>query len=77
MLDTQPQPAPAPQRKKKVRKVAQQLEPLFTPDEIAESELLADWTVPFRPATELPAAWSNDELQQLAQQALSELQAAP
>ena len=45
MLDTQPQVTPAPKRKKKVRKVAQQLEPLFTPDEFDEP---APWFVPLQ-----------------------------
>jgi beta-lactamase class C len=66
MLDTQPQATPAPKRKKKTRKVAQQLEPLFTPEELDGS---APWMVPLRsPNTDDSqlAFWSVDELQQAA-----------
>lgn len=66
MLDTQPQVTPAPKRKKKVRKVAQQLEPLFTPDEFDEPE---PWFVPMQ----LPevddsqlALWSAEDFEQPA-----------
>ncbi|OBP15555.1 serine hydrolase [Rheinheimera sp. SA_1] len=66
MLDTQPQVTPPAKRKKKVRKVAQQLEPLFTPDELDES---APWLVPMQ----LPvvddsqlALWSAEDWEQSA-----------
>jgi hypothetical protein len=67
MLDTQPQVTPAPKRKKKVRKVAQQLEPLFTPEMLDET---APWFVPL----EIPQTDDN-QLALWAAQAL--VQPAP
>ena len=46
MLDTQPQATPTPKRKKKVRKVAQQMEPLFTPFEYETDELIGEQFTP-------------------------------
>jgi beta-lactamase class C len=76
MLDTQPQVAPTPKRKKQVRKVAQQLEPLFTPELDGESQaqLLADWSVPMLPESGYPSAELTTELAALG---ITELQTAP
>ncbi len=60
MLDTQPQATPAPKKKRKVRKVAQQLEPLFTPFEYDTDELLTETMSP-----EMLAKLQQDALESL------------
>ena len=63
MLDTQPQVTPAPKRKKNVRKVAQQLESFFIPDELEEE---APWIVPMQMPMQMSMQWSEADDHQLA-----------
>ncbi len=64
MLDTQPQVTPV--RKKKTRKVAQLMEPFFTPESLDET---APWFVPLLAAdadSSQMAMWSAEDLEQFA-----------